>query len=154
VRSQRPAQGEVVVTDHSKGLKIAGGINEEQLEQQACEISAVNDSLRIRGRMLRVLHSIEVNLSPSGDVDMEPSSLSKLDVVLGCFHSSLRKKSDQTDRYLAALHNPTIQILGHPRGRIYNFRLGLSADWACEYFRSLPNLIKRSRSILILTARI
>jgi DNA polymerase (family 10) len=61
---------------------------------------------------------------------MEPSSLSKLDVVLGCFHSSLRKKSDQTDRYLAALLNPAIQILGHPRGRIYNFRLGLSADWA------------------------
>jgi len=67
------------VTDHSKGLKIAGGINEEQLEQQASEISAVNYSLRIRGRMLRVLRSIEVNLSLSGDVDMEPSSLSRLD---------------------------------------------------------------------------
>jgi DNA polymerase (family 10) len=67
------------ITDHSKDLKIAGGINEEQLEQQASEISAVNYSLRIRGRMLRVLRSIEVNLSLSGDVDMEPSSLSRLD---------------------------------------------------------------------------
>jgi DNA polymerase (family 10) len=52
-----------------------------------------------------------------------------LDVVLGCFHSSLRTKEDQTERYLAALRNPAIQILGHPRGRIYNFRLGLAADW-------------------------
>lgn len=50
--------------------------------------------------------------------------------MLGCFHSALRRKEDQTERYLAALHNPSIHILGHPRGRIYNFRLGLSADWA------------------------
>jgi DNA polymerase (family 10) len=38
-------------------------------------------------------------------------------------------KDDQTERYIAALRNPTIQILGHPRGRVYNFRLGLTADW-------------------------
>jgi histidinol phosphatase-like PHP family hydrolase len=50
-------------------------------------------------------------------------------VVLGCFHSAPRRKEDQTDRYLAALRNPAIQILGHPRGRMYNFRLGLKADW-------------------------
>ena len=36
---------------------------------------------------------------------------------------------DQTERYLAALRTPHIQILGHPRGRIYNFRIGLRADW-------------------------
>jgi histidinol phosphatase-like PHP family hydrolase len=50
-------------------------------------------------------------------------------LVLGSFHSSLRIVEDQTDRYLAALRNPHIQIMGHPRGRIYNFRIGLSADW-------------------------
>ena len=60
---------------------------------------------------------------------MSVHSLNKLDLVLGCFHSSLRKKDDQTERYIAALRNPAIHILGHPRGRIYNFRLGLSADW-------------------------
>ena len=42
----------------------------------------------------------------------------------------MRKKEDQTERYVAALRNPAIHILGHPRGRIYNFRDGLSADWA------------------------
>ena len=61
---------------------------------------------------------------------MEPSSLRKLDLVLGCFHSALRRNEDQTERYLAALRNPSIHILGHPRGRIYNFRLGLTADWS------------------------
>jgi DNA polymerase (family 10) len=60
---------------------------------------------------------------------MEPDALKKLDLVLGCFHSALRKKEDQTARYLAALRNRDIQVLGHPRGRIYNYRLGLTADW-------------------------
>jgi DNA polymerase (family 10) len=60
---------------------------------------------------------------------MLPQSLSSLDIVLGSFHSSLRTTQDQTDRYLAALRNPNIQILGHPRDRIYNYRIGLSADW-------------------------
>jgi histidinol phosphatase-like PHP family hydrolase len=49
---------------------------------------------------------------------------------LGPFHSALRRSEDQTDRYLAALANPHVDVLGHPRGRKYNFRLGLQADWA------------------------
>jgi putative hydrolase len=65
-----------------------------------------------------------------GAGDMDQAALDTLDLVLGCFHSALRRKEDQTERYLAALRNPSIHILGHPRGRIYNFRLGLSADWA------------------------
>jgi histidinol phosphatase-like PHP family hydrolase len=120
----------IAITDHSKGLKIAGGIDEEQLQQQGEEIAAVNASLRSAGQSVRVLRSVELNLDPRGNGDMESESLNSLDLVLGCFHSSLRKKDDQTDRYLAALRNPDIQILGHPRGRIYNFRLGLTADWS------------------------
>ncbi len=60
---------------------------------------------------------------------MVPESLLALDFVLGSFHSSLRTVEDQTERYLAALRNMNIQILGHPRGRIYNYRIGLKADW-------------------------
>lgn len=119
----------IAVTDHAKGLRIAGGINEEQLDQQADEIAQVNESMASRKKPFRVLKSIELNLNPAGEGDMEPAALAKLDIVLACFHSALRKKEDQSERYLAALRNPTIQILGHPRGRIYNFRLGLTADW-------------------------
>lgn len=120
----------IAITDHSKGLKIAGGINEEQLQLQVEEIAAVNDGLRRAGQSVRVLRSVELNLNPKGEGDMDSESLKSLDLVLGCFHSALRKKEDQTDRYLNALRNPEIQILGHPRGRIYNFRLGLTADWS------------------------
>ncbi len=118
----------IAITDHAKGLKIAGGIDEEQLARQADEIAEVN--LAMQDRRLRVLRSIELNLSPDGTVDMDEKSLSTLDIVLGCFHSALRRKEDQTERYLAALRNPSLHILGHPRGRIYNFRLGLKAEWS------------------------
>jgi histidinol phosphatase-like PHP family hydrolase len=116
----------IAITDHAKGLKIAGGIDEQQLARQVAEIAEVNCALKGR---LRVLRSIELNLSPDGRGDMDGKSLENLDLVLGCFHSALRRKEDQTERYLAALRNPFIHILGHPRGRIYNFRLGLKADW-------------------------
>jgi putative hydrolase len=114
----------IAITDHTKGLRIAGGINEEQVEQQGREIAAISEEGRIA-----VLRSMEMNLNPQRKGDMDSGCLRKLDVVLGCFHSSLRKTDDQTERYVAALRNPDIQILGHPRGRIYNFRSGLNADW-------------------------
>ena len=119
----------IAITDHSKGLSIANGINEAKLKKQSVEIEAVNRELRANGRSLTVLHSIEMNLNPLGEGDMDPAALRSLNIVLGSFHSALRRKEDQTERYLAALRNPHIQILGHPRGRIYNYRSGLSADW-------------------------
>lgn len=119
----------ISITDHSKGLKIAGGIDEETLAKQGDEIAAVNDDLEGRGSRLRVLRSIEVNLNPQGEVDMDDESLDALDIVVGSFHSKLRIKEDQTERYVAALRNRHVNVLGHPRGRVYNFRLGLTADW-------------------------
>jgi histidinol phosphatase-like PHP family hydrolase len=116
----------IAITDHSKGLKIAGGIDERALQKQAGEIQKTNSR---QPTDTVVLRSIELNLNPRGQGDMDPRSLKKLDLVLGSFHSSLRKSEDQTERYLSALRNPDIQILGHPQGRIYNFRAGLKADW-------------------------
>jgi putative hydrolase len=119
----------IAITDHSKSLKIAGGIDERTLKKQEKEIAGLNVLTSRSGGKLTVLRSVEMNLNPRGEGDMLPQSLSSLDIVLGSFHSSLRTTQDQTDRYLAALRNPNIQILGHPRGRIYNYRIGLSADW-------------------------
>lgn len=117
----------ISITDHSKGLKIAGGIDEAALMEQAGEIAAANEVMRDSN--MTVLRSIEMNLNPRGEGDMDRKSLRRLDLVLGAFHSSLRTREDQTERYLAALRNPEIHILGHPRGRIFNYRLGLKADW-------------------------
>jgi histidinol phosphatase-like PHP family hydrolase len=119
----------IAITDHSKGLKIAGGIKQRALKKQEKEIARLNSLTSRSGGKLTVLRSVEMNLNLRGEGDMLPKSLSSLDIVLGSFHSSLRTTQDQTDRYLAALRNPNIQILGHPRGRIYNYRIGLKADW-------------------------
>lgn len=119
----------IAITDHSKGLKIAGGIDERALKRQGTEIAKVNAALSKSGSQLTVLRSIEMNLNLRGQGDMSPDSLLGLDLVLGSFHSALRTTEDQTERYLAALRNSHVHIVGHPRGRIYNFRIGLKADW-------------------------
>ncbi|HEY4272094.1 MAG TPA: PHP domain-containing protein [Candidatus Udaeobacter sp.] len=119
----------IAITDHSKTLKIAGGIDERALKRQGTEIAKVNVTLSKSHADLTVLRSIEMNLNPRGEGDMSSDALLDLDLILGSFHSALRKTEDQTERYLAALRNPQIHILGHPRGRVYNFRIGLKADW-------------------------
>src|SRR5881394_2010917 len=126
----------IAITDHSKGLLIANGINEAKLKKQSGEIDALNREFRPAGKNLTVLRSIELNLNPTGVGDMDPAALRSLDVVLGSFHSALRRKEDQTARYLAAIRNPDIQILGHPRGRIYNYRAGLRADWETVFHQA------------------
>ena len=120
----------IAITDHTKGLKIAGGLDEKRLVKQGREIVKLNKQLAKRASHFRVLHSAELNLSPDGEGDMNPDSLERLDLVLGCFHSALRRPEDQTARYIAGLRNPSIQILGHPQTRIYNRREGLHCDWS------------------------
>src|SRR5437660_9843034 len=75
----------IAVTDHSKGLSIANGINEIELKKQSVEIDAVNRELRGTGRNLTVLRSIEMNLNLLGEGDMDPKALHSLDLVLGSF---------------------------------------------------------------------
>jgi histidinol phosphatase-like PHP family hydrolase len=120
----------IAITDHSQGLKIAGGINKEELAEQGQEIEEVNATLAGDRKKVRILRSIELNLNPKGQGDLPEECLEPLDLVLGAFHSALRRDDDQTERYLAALHHPAVHILGHPRGRIYNYRSGLKADWS------------------------
>jgi histidinol phosphatase-like PHP family hydrolase len=120
----------IAITDHSQGLAIAGGMDEAELAAQGRAIAMVNEDLGRRGAPMRVLRSIEMNLSPEGEGDMDPAALAELDLVLGAFHSKLRWTEDQTPRYLAALRSPTVDVLAHPRGRMFNFRMGLSCDWA------------------------
>jgi histidinol phosphatase-like PHP family hydrolase len=119
----------IAMTDHSKGLKIAGGMDEAVLASQAIEIDKLNEDIGAENHDFRVLRSIELNLDLVGDGDMDPDSLTPLDVVVGSFHSKLRLKDDQTQRALGAARNPDVQILGHPHGRMYGVRLGVLADW-------------------------
>jgi histidinol phosphatase-like PHP family hydrolase len=126
----------VAITDHSKGLAIAGGMDEPRLAEQAADIATLNGELERSGTPPKVLHAIEMNLSPEGEGDMEPEALGRLDLVLGAFHSKLRLTEDQTDRYVAAVRNPTVHVLAHPRCRIYGRRAGLWCDWARVFAES------------------
>jgi histidinol phosphatase-like PHP family hydrolase len=130
VEGARPLSYEyIALTDHSKQLKIAKGMDEDGFAKQDREIDDLNVALEARGDRLRVLRGIEMNVSPEGAGDMDERFLADRDIVLGAFHGQLRKKEDQTERYLKALANPTVDVHAHPRGRIWNFRLGLTADW-------------------------
>ena len=126
------AQGHdyVAVTDHSKGLPIANGMDETRLLSQGEEIAQANEQLASEGRQLRLLRAIEMNVSPEGEGDMDPDVLAGLDLVLGAFHSKLRVTDDQTERYIAGVRNPTVHVLAHPRGRRWGSRKGLYADWS------------------------
>ncbi|HEX2266839.1 MAG TPA: PHP domain-containing protein, partial [Actinomycetota bacterium] len=119
----------VAITDHSKGLPIARGMDEARLAAQGYEIGGLNQDLEKSGDGFQILRAIEMNISPEGEGDMDIEALRALDLVLGAFHSQLRVTEDQTERYVAALRNPTLNVLAHPRGRRFGVRLGLQADW-------------------------
>jgi len=119
----------IAMTDHSKGLRIAGGIDEAELLVQGQEIHDVNAEMSKLDGDLTVLWSTELNLGMNGEADMDPAALKELDIVVGSFHSKLRLKTDQTERALGAVRNPEVQIIGHPSGRMFGVRHGVQADW-------------------------
>jgi histidinol phosphatase-like PHP family hydrolase len=119
----------VAVTDHSEALAIANGMTAAALTEQGGVIDAMNRAFEEQGHAFRVLRSMEVDLFPDGTIDMDDGSLASLDLVLGAFHSELRSKDDQTERYLAALRQPRLHVLAHPKARMYGRRVGLVADW-------------------------
>jgi len=114
------------VTDHSYGLKIAGGVSMQELAQQHDAIDRLNAEHRGRFRLLK---GIEANIRGDGSVDMERHELARLELVVAAPHSVLRSPADQTERMVNAASAPGVHILGHPRGRMIGSRPGVSADW-------------------------
>jgi len=114
------------VTDHSYGLKIAGGMSMGEAAAQRLAIEAVN--ARMAGRF-RLLQGIEANIDAAGGLDLTDAEAATFDVVLAAPHSKLRKDDDQTDRMLAAVRHPAVRVLAHPRGRMSGSRAGVLANW-------------------------
>ncbi len=123
------------VTDHSYGLKIARGVSMADLATQHAEIDRLNE--RYAGRF-RLFKGIEANIRADGSVDMTGEELERLEFVLVAPHSGLRSETDQTARMIAAVNTPHVRILGHPRGRLYGERPGVSANWP-EVFAAAAN---------------
>jgi histidinol phosphatase-like PHP family hydrolase len=81
------------------------------------------------GGRFRLLQGIEANIDRDGRLDLSADEAAIFDVVLAAPHSRLRKTEDQTARMLAAVEQPCVSILAHPRGRISGSRAGVLADW-------------------------
>lgn len=121
----------IAITDHTKSLKIANGLDENRLINQIEEINKINDNLKEKNSKnnFKILSSAEVEILKDGSLDMKNSILENLDIVGASIHSNFRLPSeDQTKRVIAALKNPHVDILFHPTGRIINKREGYDID--------------------------
>ena len=114
------------ITDHSYGLPIARGISMEKAARQWQEIDALNAKLK---GAFRVFKGIEANILVDGSLDVQPDERGLFEFVVASPHSQLRRKEDQTPRMVAAVKAPGVAILGHPRGRMFNSRPGITAKW-------------------------
>ena len=114
------------VTDHSHGLPVARGMSMTDVERQHREIDELNQRL---GSRFRVFKGIEANILADGSLDLQAGERALFEFVVASPHSMLRQTHDQTPRMLGAVRQPGVAVLGHPRGRMYNSRAGVVADW-------------------------
>jgi DNA polymerase (family X) len=116
----------IAITDHTKSLALAGGLEEQELLEQAEKISQLNDRLRDE---FRILSSAEVNIMKDGSLDIPNTVLDKLDIVGAAIHSHFNLPIEkQTERLIKAAKNPSVDILFHPTGRLINRRPGYLID--------------------------
>jgi DNA polymerase (family X) len=110
----------ISITDHTKSLALAGGLDEDELLDQANKACELSDKLG-----MRVLSSAEVNIMKDGTLDITNNVLDKLDVVGAAIHSQFSLPIEfQTERLVMAARNPSVDILFHPTGRLINKRDG------------------------------
>lgn len=116
----------IAITDHTKSLALAGGLEEQELLEQADKILQLNDRLR---EEFRILSSAEVNIMKDGSLDIPNTILDKLDIVGAAIHSHFNLPIEtQTERLIKAAKNPSVDILFHPTGRLINRRPGYLVD--------------------------
>ncbi len=116
----------IAITDHTKSLALAGGLEEQELLEQADKISQLNDTLI---EEFHILSSAEVNIMKDGSLDISNTVLDKLDIVGAAIHSHFNLPIEtQTERLIKAAKNPNVDILFHPTGRLINKRAGYLID--------------------------
>jgi len=109
----------LAITEHSKSLAIANGINEDVLAKQINEIEKLNDTIN----NFLILKGIEVDILEDGSLDIDNSILKKLDLVVGSIHSKFNlSEKKQTERIIKAMDNKYFNILAHPTGRKIGMR--------------------------------
>ncbi|MGA8075232.1 MAG: DNA polymerase/3'-5' exonuclease PolX [Candidatus Acidiferrales bacterium] len=105
----------IALTDHSKAVTVANGLDERRALEQIAKIHAAQK--KISG--IRLLTGMEVDILKDGRLDIDDEVLAQLDIVITSVHSYMNlEKSAMTDRILAAIENPYTQIIAHPTGRL------------------------------------
>ena len=115
----------IAMTDHSKAVTVANGLDEKRMEAHIKKLHAAND----KKLGIRVLAGSEVDIMKDGSLDYSYEILAQLDVVVCSIHSYFNlDRAEMTDRMLAAIENPYTQIIGHPTGRLLLRRDALGYD--------------------------
>jgi len=105
----------IAITDHSKAVTVANGLDEKRMAAHIKKIHAAND----KGLGIRVLAGAEVDILKDGGLDYSDEILAQLDVVVCSVHSYMNlDRAAMTERILAAIENPYAQIIAHPTGRL------------------------------------
>jgi DNA polymerase (family 10) len=120
------------ITDHSRGLGVANGLDEKRTRQQWKEIDKINHEY---DGAFRVLKSVEVEIRADGSLDLPDDLLAGYDLVLATTHSALNQTREKiTERVIKALRHPLVDIYGHPTGRLIGSREPSALDLE-EMFR-------------------
>jgi DNA polymerase (family 10) len=107
--------GYMAITDHSKNLAFANGLDDKRAEAHIKRIWAVGK--RMEG--IKVLAGIEVDILENGDLDLSDSVLEQMDIVIASVHSHFQQEpAKMTDRLLKAISNRNVSAIGHPTGRL------------------------------------
>jgi DNA polymerase (family 10) len=115
----------IAITDHSKAVSVANGLDEKRMTAHIQKIREAND----RGLGIRLFAGSEVDILKDGALDYPDELLAQLDVVVCSVHSYFSlERAELTDRMLAAIENPYAQIIGHPTGRLILRREPLDYD--------------------------
>jgi DNA polymerase (family 10) len=116
----------LVITDHTKRLAMAHGLDEVRIVEQMREIDRVQKKL---GSAIKILKGTECDILKDGSLDLPDKILSKLDVVGVSLHSFFNlPEAEQTERALRAIRNPHADIFFHPTGRLVGKREACKLD--------------------------
>lgn len=119
----------IAITDHSAYLGITNGLDAERLRAQGREIAVLNQQYATNGISFRILHGVEVDITPDGSLALPDDLLAELDIVIASAHVQLRQASGPaTERLIRAMRNPHVDIIGHPVGRVLGAREGAPVD--------------------------
>jgi DNA polymerase (family X) len=115
----------IAITDHSKNLAFANGLDDTRALAHIEKIRAVSNTLAD----IRIFAGIEVDILGDGSLDLSDSVLAEMDVVIASVHSHFEQGPEEmTARLIAAIENPNVSILGHPTGRLLLRRDAYSFD--------------------------